>query len=40
VGILGPYEPQANDSQETLDAWERAHRARIDTVLTENGFED
>jgi 4-hydroxy-4-methyl-2-oxoglutarate aldolase len=31
---------QANDSQESIDAWEQAHRARIDTILTENGYED
>ena len=33
-------EKQANDDQESLDAWEQAHRARIDTILTQSGFED
>lgn len=30
---------QASDAEQTLDAWEQAHRARINTILTENGFE-
>jgi 4-hydroxy-4-methyl-2-oxoglutarate aldolase len=38
--LLDAKTKQANDSQESLDAWEQAHRARIDTILTENGFED
>jgi 4-hydroxy-4-methyl-2-oxoglutarate aldolase len=38
--LLDAQKKQANDSQESLDAWERAHRARIDTILTENGFEE
>jgi 4-hydroxy-4-methyl-2-oxoglutarate aldolase len=28
------------EAGETLDAWERAHRARIDLILREQGFED
>jgi len=28
----------AKDEAETLDAWERAHRARIDAILAEGGF--
>ncbi len=28
----------AKEDGVTLDAWQEAHRARIDTVLTENGF--
>jgi 4-hydroxy-4-methyl-2-oxoglutarate aldolase len=30
----------AKEADETLDAWERAHRARIDRILREQGFED
>ncbi|MFE7239632.1 RraA family protein [Streptomyces sp. NPDC057580] len=30
----------AKEADETLDAWEAAHRARIDKILAENGFED
>ncbi|MFC7646013.1 RraA family protein [Streptosporangium lutulentum] len=29
----------AKEAGETLDAWEAAHRARIDKILGENGFE-
>jgi regulator of RNase E activity RraA len=29
----------AKDEAETLDEWERAHRARIDQLLAERGFE-
>jgi len=28
------------EADESLDAWEVAHRARIDTILAENGFKD
>lgn len=37
--LLDAQAKQAKDSQETLDEWEQAHRARIDTILTENGFD-
>ncbi|WP_333772894.1 RraA family protein [Streptomyces sp. IBSBF 3136] len=29
----------AKEAARTLDAWEAAHRARIDTILADNGFE-
>lgn len=29
----------AKDAGESLDAWERAHRARIDKILNDNGFD-
>lgn len=38
--LLDAQRKQANDAQESLDAWEQAHRVRIDTILSENGFED
>jgi 4-hydroxy-4-methyl-2-oxoglutarate aldolase len=37
--LLDAQAKQASDSQETLDDWEQAHRARIDTILSENGFD-
>jgi len=30
----------AKEAEETLDAWEAAHREKIDALLKENGFED
>ncbi|MFJ2373263.1 RraA family protein [Streptomyces sp. NPDC087769] len=30
----------AEEAGESLDAWEAAHRARIDGILRDNGFED
>ncbi len=30
----------AKDAAETLDAWEAAHRARIDAILKSKGFDD
>lgn len=30
---------QASEARESLDAWEQAHRARVDQVLRDNGFE-
>ncbi|MET7700071.1 RraA family protein [Streptomyces sp. NPDC005485] len=30
----------AKEADETLDAWEAAHRARVDRLLADNGFED
>jgi 4-hydroxy-4-methyl-2-oxoglutarate aldolase len=38
--LLDAQAKQANNCEETLDAWEQAHRARIDAILTENGFEE
>jgi regulator of RNase E activity RraA len=32
-------EKQARDDRESLDAWEQAHRARVDQILRDNGFE-
>ncbi|MYW01093.1 RraA family protein [Streptomyces sp. SID3343] len=29
----------AEEADESLDAWEHAHRARIDRILSDNGFE-
>lgn len=29
----------AKEAEESLDAWERAHRARIDAILNDGGFE-
>ncbi|GAB2869919.1 hypothetical protein GCM10027074_41940 [Streptomyces deserti] len=29
----------AKEAGESLDAWERAHRARVDRILAENGFD-
>ncbi|WP_328314616.1 RraA family protein [Streptomyces sp. NBC_00442] len=30
----------AKEADESLDAWEAAHRSRIDVILSEGGFED
>ncbi|KPC68397.1 diguanylate cyclase, partial [Streptomyces sp. NRRL WC-3753] len=30
----------AKEADETLDAWEAAHRARIDTILRDQGFTE
>lgn len=30
----------AKEAGESLDDWERAHRARIDAILAENGHRD
>lgn len=30
----------AKEADESLDAWEAAHRARIDSILRSGGFED
>ena len=30
----------AKEAAETLDAWEAAHRARVEKILAERGFED
>jgi 4-hydroxy-4-methyl-2-oxoglutarate aldolase len=33
-------EKQATEDRESLDAWEQAHRGRIDQILRDNGFTD
>lgn len=38
--LLDAQTKQATDAEESLDAWERAHRDRIDAVLIETGFAD
>jgi 4-hydroxy-4-methyl-2-oxoglutarate aldolase len=30
----------AKEADESLDAWEEAHHARVDKILSENGFEN
>ena len=30
----------AKEADETLDAWEEAHRSRIDKILRDQGFEN
>ena len=37
--LLDAQAKLAKEAGESLDAWEAAHRARIDTILTEKGFE-
>lgn len=36
--LLAAQARAATEAEETLDAWEQAHRARIDAILGENGF--
>ncbi|MFI9628437.1 RraA family protein [Streptomyces sp. NPDC052042] len=36
--LLGAREKLAKEARETLDSWQEAHRARIDTILAEGGF--
>lgn len=38
--LLDAQAKAAKDADESLEAWEKAHRARIDKILTDNGFED
>ncbi|MFJ7494581.1 RraA family protein [Streptomyces sp. NPDC097727] len=38
--LLGARKKLAKEAGESLDAWEEAHRTRIDKILTEGGFED
>jgi regulator of RNase E activity RraA len=38
--LLDAQAKAAKEAGETLDAWEAAHRARIDKILGENGYED
>ncbi|MFF5210796.1 RraA family protein [Streptosporangium sp. NPDC000396] len=38
--FLDAWTKLAKESGESLDAWERAHRTRINKILSENGFED
>ncbi|MCX4548976.1 RraA family protein [Streptomyces sp. NBC_01500] len=37
--LLSARAKLAKEADESLDAWETAHRARIDEILAENGFE-
>ncbi|MFF8916057.1 RraA family protein [Streptomyces sp. NPDC015032] len=37
--LLGARKKLAAEAGESLDAWEEAHRARIDRILAEGGFE-
>lgn len=38
--LAAAREQLAREAEETLDLWERAHRARIDAILAKNGFDD
>jgi regulator of RNase E activity RraA len=38
--LLEAQKKLAKEADESLDAWEKAHRARIDEILGENGFQD
>ncbi|MEV0093276.1 RraA family protein [Streptomyces sp. NPDC050738] len=38
--LLDAQAKLAKEAGESLDAWEAAHRARIDKILAENGFTD
>jgi regulator of RNase E activity RraA len=38
--LLDAQAKLVKEAGESLDAWEQAHRARIDKILSENGFED
>ncbi|MEU5940231.1 RraA family protein [Micromonospora sp. NPDC047548] len=38
--LLDAQKKLAKEADESLDVWEEAHRARIDKILAENGFED
>ncbi|MFF2961767.1 RraA family protein [Streptomyces sp. NPDC057963] len=38
--LLDARKKLAAEADESLDAWEEAHRARIDRILAEGGFED
>ena len=38
--LLDAQRTLAKEAGESLDAWEEAHRARIDKILREHGFED
>lgn len=38
--LLAAQKKLAAEADESLDTWEAAHRARIDTILAEYGFED
>ncbi|MFE9694783.1 hypothetical protein [Micromonospora sp. NPDC005806] len=37
--LLGAKEKLAKKADESLDAWEKAHRARINKILRDTGFE-
>ncbi len=36
--LLAAQAKLAKEADESLEAWEQAHRARIDKILSENGF--
>jgi 4-hydroxy-4-methyl-2-oxoglutarate aldolase len=38
--LLDAQTKLAEQADESLDAWEEAHRARINKILAEHGFED
>ncbi|MDH6124734.1 regulator of RNase E activity RraA [Kitasatospora sp. GP82] len=38
--LLDARTKPAKEAEESLGAWEAAHRARIDRILSGNGFED
>jgi hypothetical protein len=38
--LLDAHAKAAKEADESLDAWEEAHRARITKILIESGFED
>lgn len=38
--LLGARSRLAAEASQSLDEWEQAHRARINKILSENGFED
>lgn len=38
--LLAAEAKLAKEADETLDEWQAAHRARIDRILADNGFED
>jgi 4-hydroxy-4-methyl-2-oxoglutarate aldolase len=38
--LLGAQARLASEAAESLDSWEAAHRARIEKILRENGYQD
>jgi 4-hydroxy-4-methyl-2-oxoglutarate aldolase len=38
--LLDAQKKLAGEADESLDAWQEAHRVRIDNILAENGFQD
>lgn len=37
--LVAAQRVMAKEADESLDMWQQAHRARIDTILSENGFK-